>query len=156
MIASLKEIVVPELRERGFRGSFPHFRRPTDRQIELLSFQFDKNGGGFVIVISRCPPGGITTSWGKEIPPGKVTAHDLHPDERQRLQPLEGGGTDSWFRFDSRARPSGGFVARFWKLLFSSNELPMSYDSVAQSVLPFLDQADAWYAGASSDNQNKG
>lgn len=156
MIASLKEIVVPRLRERGFRGSFPHFRRPTDRQIELLSFQFDRNGGGFVIEISRCPPGGITTYWGKEIPPDKVTPHDLHPDERQRLQPLEGGGTDSWFRFDSRPQPSRGFVDLFWKLLFGSAEPPMSYPSIAQSVIPFLDQADKWYASGSSNDQNKG
>ncbi len=152
MIASIKEIVVPQMRERGFRGSFPHFRRRTDRQIDLLTFQFDRNGGGFVIEISRCPPGGITTSWGKEIPPAKVTAQDLHPDERQRLQPFGGGGTDSWFRYDSRPPPSGGFVARFWKILFSSSEPPISYDSVAQSVLPFLDQADEWYAGESSEN----
>jgi len=42
MIETLKEYVVPVLRERGFKGSFPHFRRPTATAIHLLTFQFDK------------------------------------------------------------------------------------------------------------------
>ncbi|GAA3899970.1 hypothetical protein GCM10022628_25710 [Anoxybacillus suryakundensis] len=27
MISALKKIVVPELKSRGFKGSFPHFRK---------------------------------------------------------------------------------------------------------------------------------
>jgi hypothetical protein len=34
MIETLKEYVVPVLRERGFKGSFPHFRHPTERSID--------------------------------------------------------------------------------------------------------------------------
>jgi Domain of unknown function (DUF4304) len=96
----LKALVVPWLRAQGFRGSLPHFRRPAAAGIDLFTFQFDRNGGGFVIEAARCPASGITTPWGKAIPPGKVTAWDMHPDNRVRIKPSEGSGTDTWFRFD--------------------------------------------------------
>jgi hypothetical protein len=93
MIEALKAIVIPHLRANGFRGTFPHFRRIDETRIDLLTFQFDKWGGGFVIEISQCPPTGHHTKWGAYIPPQKVTAHDLHPDARLRLQPRQAGST---------------------------------------------------------------
>lgn len=42
MIAALKAVFVPVLRERGFKGSFPHFRRIRPDRIDLLTVQFDK------------------------------------------------------------------------------------------------------------------
>jgi hypothetical protein len=50
MIKLLKGIFIPLLRDRNFKGSFPHFRRTENGRTNLLTFQFDKNGGGFVIV----------------------------------------------------------------------------------------------------------
>ena len=52
MINNLNQIFVPALRERGFKGSIPHFRRNFDDRIELLSIMFDKNGGAFLLEIS--------------------------------------------------------------------------------------------------------
>jgi Domain of unknown function (DUF4304) len=101
MKKALKNVVVPRLRERAFVGSFPHFRRRLLNRIDLLTFQFDRHGGGFVIEISQSPLEGITTHWGKEIPPEKVTAWDLPPKQRARLKPQKGSGTDSWFRYDA-------------------------------------------------------
>jgi Domain of unknown function (DUF4304) len=49
MEQALKAYVVPVLREHGFAGSLPHFRRLRSDCVDLLTFQFDKNGGGFVI-----------------------------------------------------------------------------------------------------------
>ena len=103
MDLELKSVVVPQLRLAGFKGSLPHFRRVTDGQIDLLTFQFDRNGGGFLIEISRCALVGTTTPWGKAIGPKAVTAWDMHPDRRYRLKPSEGNGVDSWFRFDSNS-----------------------------------------------------
>ena len=100
MDAALKELVVPVLREKGFKGSLPHFRRVKPDAIDLITFQFDKWGGGFVVEISKCPPDGFTMAWGERISPSKVTAHHLNPDQRKRIQPRDGAGTDSWFRFD--------------------------------------------------------
>ena len=50
--------------------------------------------------IARCGVEGFTTYWGKSIPPSKVSAHDLHPDQRHRIKSTSGSGTDSWFRYE--------------------------------------------------------
>lgn len=103
MNKKLYEIVVPVLRHLNFKGSFPHFRRQTVDRINLLTFQFDKNGGGFVIEIANCKPEGFTTSWGIEIQPNKVTAHDMN--KRKRIQAnmnTENSSTEDWFRYDKK------------------------------------------------------
>jgi hypothetical protein len=127
MARALNEIVVIRLRERGFKGSFPHFRRPGEGKIDLLTFHFDKRGGGFVIEISQCPVDGITTHWGTRIPANKVRAWDVHPNQRFRLQPGPGNSTSGWFRYDGD-RPSEEVFER-----------------TAQEVLPFLERAEAWW-----------
>ena len=127
MIGTLKGHVVPVLKARGFKGSFPHFRRITDTGIHLLTFQFDKWGGGFVVEIASCPREGVTMHWGEHIPPNKVTAQ--HVGRRQRLG-ASGDQTDHWFRFDKRGL-----------LSFSD-----PYESAAREVLPYLDgQAETYW-----------
>src|SRR5260221_9174049 len=98
MDAALKELVIPVLRANGFKGSLPHFRRVTPQAIDLLTFQFDKWGGGFVVEISKCSPGGYTMHWGENIPPSKGTAPHLHPHQRKRIQTPERSGTHPWVR----------------------------------------------------------
>jgi hypothetical protein len=103
MNKNLNEIVVPALRQLNFKGSFPHFRRHTTERINLLTFQFDRSGGGFVIEIANCKPEGYTTSWGLEIKPNKVTAHDMN--QRKRIQSnmnTESSLTKDWFRYDKK------------------------------------------------------
>ena len=131
MDAALKEMVVPVLRAKGFTGSLPHFRRKTTDAIELLTFQFDKWGGGFVVEISKCPIDGFTMPWGEHIPPNKVTAHHLNPDQRKRIQPREGSGTDDWFRFDG------------WVPAAKSRA-----NRAAQQFLNHLSEAEAWWQHA--------
>lgn len=100
MIKSLKEIFIPELRNRNFKGSFPHFRKTENGKTNLLTFQFDRNGGGFIIELANWNESEFKTHWGKIISLNKLTAHDL--DERQRIYPnslTEKSGTDSWFRY---------------------------------------------------------
>jgi hypothetical protein len=130
MIKALKNIVVPQLRERGFKGSFPHFRRATETKINLLTFQFDQRGGGFVIEISQCPLDGVTTAWGQHISANQASAWDMHPDERFRLKPGSGNSTIDWFRYDKKSL------------------LPPSsvYKKTAKSVLPFLEKAEEWWS----------
>jgi hypothetical protein len=123
MQSALKDIVVPQLRAAAFKGSFPHFRRVVDNHIDLLTFQFDRNGGGFVIEISICPKEGIITSWGKAISSQHVTAWDMHPDKRHRIKPKEGAGTDSWFRFEDG-----------------------KYELCANQVLKNMPSAEAWWS----------
>jgi len=124
MTSALKRIVVPDLRRRGFTGSFPHFRRIGETRIDLLTFQFDKWGGGFVAELSKCGLEGVTLPWGEKIPPRKVTARDLHPEDRFRLG-SGGPGADHWYRFD------GGEPAEL----------------AAREVLNDMDAAENWWAG---------
>ena len=125
MNAALRAELIPALRSAGFRGSLPHFRRLLTDRIDLLTVQFDKYGGGFVIEIARCEPGGVTMHWGQKVPPGKVTAHDVHPDSRFRIQARPGSGTDDWFRYE-HAKPL----------------------HVARAALRSLPEAEKWWANA--------
>ena len=45
------------MKEQGFTGRHPHFRRKLDNCIELISFQTNKWGGSFVIEVSAVFPG---------------------------------------------------------------------------------------------------
>lgn len=130
MNSTLKELVVPALRKAGFKGSFPHFRRPADDVVELLTFQFDRSGGGFVIEISRCAGSGYTTHWGKHIPASKVSAWDLHPDQRHRIQPKLGGGTDAWFRYED-----GDFLHTAREVIEALPKAEAWWQSQAQTIL---------------------
>ena len=124
MNAALKETLVPILRERGFKGSLPHFRRILPARTDLLTVQFDRHGGGFIVEISRCSPSGVTTSWGKHIPAAKVTAHDLPPDKRHRLGSPRPGTDGRWFRFDDGT----------------------PIEVVAKSLLGHIDEAERWWS----------
>jgi hypothetical protein len=130
MIKKLNEIVVPALRQLNFKGSFPHFRRLTPQRINLLTFQFDRHGGGFVIEIANCKPEGFTTSWGLEIKPNKVTAHDM--DRRKRIQSnmkTNSSLKEDWFRYDT-------------KHLFGLSNV---YSKVCKDVLSKLDIAEEYW-----------
>lgn len=128
MLRALQLHLVPALRASGFTGSLPHFRRLKPDQIDLLSVQFDKYGGGFVVELAKCPPGGVTTSWGAKIPPNTVEARDTLPPRLRLGSNPAAGDFDHWFRYDGRE----------------------STDEVAQSVVSLLaTQADAAWAGVS-------
>ncbi len=137
MIQSLQARVVPELRRRGFAGSFPHFRRSAGAAIHLLTFQFDKWGGGFVAELAVCPRKGVLLSTGEQIPPEKVTAHSV--SRRLRLG-AAAEGRDHWFRYD-------GLLRRF---------MARRYDRVAQRVLFLLDeQAEPWWSSAAASIEDE-
>jgi hypothetical protein len=130
MDSELNSAVVPWLRSRGFKGSLPHFRRIGEHGVDLLTFQHDKHGGGFVIEIACAPLEGITTYWGRVIAPEKVTAKYINFRERKRIKPREGGGTDSWFRYD------GG-----------------NFEACAKQVLEALPHAETWWSSAHSKHE---
>ncbi|WP_445669274.1 DUF4304 domain-containing protein [Niallia sp. FSL M8-0099] len=49
----------------------PSFRRRKENYIDLITFQFNRYGGSFVVELAFCPAEGITTSWGEHISPEK-------------------------------------------------------------------------------------
>ena len=98
MDAALKQVVIPILREQRFKGSLPHFRRVNKNNIDLITFQFNRWGGSFVVELASCPTEGTTMYWGEKIPPNKVNVH--HIDDRYRLgaSSLEEDGI--WFNYE--------------------------------------------------------
>jgi hypothetical protein len=127
MTDRLKEQIVPHLRDRGFKGSFPHFRRIGQSKTDLLMFQFDKWGGGFVIEIGEGPVDELVQHWGERIPAAKLTVPVLSLANRGRLVADSTAETETWFRFDANTKAA--------------------FDAAAQDVLRLLPQADEWWRG---------
>jgi hypothetical protein len=120
MIAALKRTVVPVLRELGFKGSFPHFRRTLDSRVDLLTFQFYSSGGQFVVEVGSFPSTGYM-HYGKLIPPEKVRMPHLL--SRLRLGAKD-EGSDHWFGFEAG-----------------------NFEEVAGSVVPYIrGQAVEWWS----------
>jgi hypothetical protein len=133
MIFELKRVVQPVLRSSGFGGSFPHYRRMGNDSIDLVTFQFNRHGGSFVIEAARCPSTGITTHRGKHIPPTEVRAHDVLI--RKRLRPkTEPDNCDYWFEFDAVRIPECAATAKavlgrpeIWSEITVADGQPMSF-----------------------------
>jgi hypothetical protein len=119
MVAALKEIVVPTLRDMGFRGSFPHFRRQRGEQLDLLTFQFSQWGGSFVVEIAHCPAAGYMLRTGETVSPNRARVHHQHYRTRLRLgvRPRP-NNRDHWFHFEP--------------------DSPTIYSDTALEVLPLL------------------
>lgn len=99
----LKKIVVPFLREHGFKGQFPRFHRVGDGQVDLVYFQFSKYGGSFIVELGTAPSGDFTTSWGEIVPLAKIEPSYLGDAHRHRLG---GRGSKAWFRYAVNDNPS--------------------------------------------------
>lgn len=122
---ALKEIVVHFLREKGFKGSMPHFRRQQSDRINLLTFQHSLYDTKFVIEIANCTVDGVTTSWEKQIPKNKVTAHDM--GYRMRLG-SEKHNTDYWFDYGKKS-------------LFSN-----TFNKIAKEIIELWNEAENWWS----------
>ena len=58
MRSQLMKTVIAPLREKGFSGAYPHFRRFCEGYVELITFQTNKWGGSFTVELSAVFPGG--------------------------------------------------------------------------------------------------
>lgn len=138
MDSAIQKYVVPLLLDKGFKGSFPHFRRMSKREIHLLTFHFDQRGGGFVVEVAKTYNEPIKTIGGKVIKPDQITAHDIN--DRTRIHPkgiLRKSSTDDWFRYDKK------FFFNF-----------RVYKKVAQQVIKNLNLADDIWTVNEVSNKN--
>lgn len=88
--------VLPALRRRGFTGDYPHFRRLGQDQIDLLTFEADSWGGGFLVEIAKCPAMNVHDASGQRVSVRRITAR--HMRNRHRLPGSPRGG--HWYRYD--------------------------------------------------------
>jgi hypothetical protein len=97
MKRALAKLVLAPLLEAGFTGSHPHLRRTVGVRMELVSFQTDKWGGGFLIELATCPSKNIRDWAGQRVAAARVTAH--HMAERVRLPKVV--NRRAWYRYDT-------------------------------------------------------
>jgi len=95
-------------------------------KTDLLSFQFDKWGGGFIIEIGEGPSDELVQPWGS-IPAGKLTTHLLPLANRARLNAVSRSEKEAWFRYDE--------------------DTQTAIDAATDQVLKLLAQADRWWQG---------
>jgi len=98
MNAALQAMVIPRLRDLGFKGSLPDFRRDCGDHWDLLNFSFHRDGGALVMTLARCRPDGIDNPMG-HIEARRAKVIDRHPMYRKEVghpAPVDG---DDWFHF---------------------------------------------------------
>jgi hypothetical protein len=104
MTNALKTRFVPALRQRGFVGSLPHFRRRLPDRVDYLMVQFYSAGGSFVVEVGRTGPDGFTDGPWKQLPVDKINVGHIFSD-RRRLTPRDAHGGwrgGNWFEFGPR------------------------------------------------------
>ncbi|MGK7377600.1 DUF4304 domain-containing protein [Planococcus sp. 1R117A] len=123
MISSLKKNVIPFLREKGFKGSFPHFYRKEKERADLLMFQFSMWGGVLYVEISKCPPEGYTDISGEFRQPNKMKVYYIGDPSRGWHRHRVGDGVKDMFEFNKE-----------------------NTDHVALQIKESLEEAEEWWA----------
>ena len=133
MNAALKQVFVPALRARGFRGTFPHFRRARPDRVDYLTVQFYSSGGSFVVELASAGPDGKPRGFGNNLPIDKLNVQFF--SRRFRLGSHRGSGEgDHWYVFGPRSYATPEALR------------PMNYYlTIAKSVLSdFENQGESW------------
>lgn len=133
MMEAFKGRFVPALRERGFRGSFPHFRRRSQARADYLAVQFSSSGGRFVLEIGSTGPDGVDDGPWKDLPVEEIGP--MHCVNRRRLHPRGEGLDDNWWVFGP-----GSTTER------QPPRPREHYDAIADDALAtFLAEGEAWF-----------
>jgi hypothetical protein len=127
MNLALNEIVIPSLREMGFKGSFPHFHRSSGNHVDLLKFQFRLSGGSFVVEMSFADSERKNVYIDKDVSTSKLRVDQT--TIRFRLG-ASSPGADHWFDFEKT-----GFFSR-----------KPNYSGIAQQVVSLVhSQGEEWW-----------
>ncbi|SKB00472.1 protein of unknown function [Prosthecobacter debontii] len=93
---ALKSVVVPDLRVRGFKGSYPNFFRDRGGHIDLLTFQFRSSGHSYVCEISFVDQDKSNVAIYKDTEPKKLRTNQTRIRLRLGSSP-DRGVNDHWF-----------------------------------------------------------
>jgi hypothetical protein len=102
MMTALTAVFVPVLRQRGFVGSFPHFRRKLDQRIDFLNVQFNRYGGSFCLNIGQTGPDGLEDPDWPDLSLAATTVGHL----RYRSRVGKGFLAKQWFEFGPKSQYS--------------------------------------------------
>ncbi|MEN9868171.1 MAG: hypothetical protein RL748_3761, partial [Pseudomonadota bacterium] len=83
---ALKRFLLPEIADFGFVGKPVAFHRVRDNYHDLLSIQYWKYGGKFILEFARRERGPFVTSWGPVIPEEKLEIGYIDVLQRARLE----------------------------------------------------------------------
>jgi len=100
MDLAIKEILILFLRQKGFKGSYPHFRREQNNDLNLLTFQFSLYASKFVVEICNCPTEGYQPGWGKFLKPAECRVNYF--GKRLRVGSLK-NKKDCWYSFEKES-----------------------------------------------------
>ena len=128
MRKALRKQLVPALHSMGFTGTTSRFQRASAEWLDLLSIQYWKYGGQFILEFARRERGPLHTSWGETIPEEKLDVAYVDPAKRARLE-QRGETAGEGFR---------GFQFREF------GEDAERYQALASQVASLLPQVDQW------------
>jgi hypothetical protein len=101
MRLALKKLLAPTIERCGFSGTFPHFRRKIDDELQLVTVLFWKYGGSFCLEFGRHPAGDRRLPWGDVVAEQKLEVVYVPLLERRRLQAVGGDHSmpEQWFGY---------------------------------------------------------
>ncbi|WP_137112210.1 DUF4304 domain-containing protein [Rhodobacter sp. SY28-1] len=134
MIAVLKRSCVPVLRDMGFQGTFPHFYREDAGFVDLVTFQFGREGGCFCVNLGQADRRWWTSLLLPKVAPDKLRFHQTRG--WVRLGAIQG---DRWFVYD----PEIAVLRR------SAAQTPDEIAALCAEL--FLSHAEPWWAQRRSE-----
>ena len=152
MLKALNKTVIKDLKEQGFTGKYPHFKKKKEDCIELISFQTNKYGGSFTLEASAVFPGcRVTNLSDTKAEVNENTVEMACTNERYRLK----GMFDGWFYYRDVYRLPEGFYEDIpegraenftapekWELLQSFDEI--TAEEICEEISLQLDDAFEW------------
>ena len=100
MKQALNRAVIGPLREQGFVGAWPHFKRLHADHIELLTFQTNRYGGSFTVEMSAVFPFAANKNYTERDGFSLDNIHVWDTNERYRLKGMYHG----WFHYQDLYR----------------------------------------------------
>lgn len=132
MDGAIKRILVPILKEKKFKGTFPHFFREMNGHVDLSTFQFNKYGGSFVVEISYADKERKNVYVYKDRPSEKLRSGQTIDRLRLGSNPKK-RISDHWFQYNNN-----------------------TFENVAKEVVPYLEnQAEKWWRNKYKKTSNK-
>jgi hypothetical protein len=128
MRKALRKELLPALKRLGFVGKTSDFQRHREPILDLLSIQWGRYGGEFILEFGSCATGPLQVPWGEAIAEAKITVVHVNPLRRARLVPA----------VPSQGTQLHGFFSG------SFGEDATQYQALVSSVSPLLEQVVAW------------